>query len=391
MNTPKIILKKNEDRRIRSGHLWVFSNEIDKIESGAQNGDIVSVFDNRNEFLGIGFYNKNSLIAVRIINYTALIDLKEVFRRRILDAFKVRKTVYPNRESFRLVFSESDFLPGLIIDKYNNTFVLQIHSAGMEKNIDVIVEILKEELSAKNIFTINEAHFRQLEGLPPEDIIYLGKTEDEIIDDGTIKYKIDFTKGQKTGFYFDQSENRSFIGKICQGKTVLDAFCNSGGFGMHAAKAGAAEITFVDSSSAAIQSAKENYRLNSFTTNAEFVTGDVFDYLERVISLNKMYDVVMIDPPGFAKNKKSLNQAKKGYEKLNKLALSTINTGGFLVTSSCSHHLGETDFISLINNAAVKSKRKIRLLHFNTVSADHPSLPAMNETAYLKFAVFTVR
>jgi 23S rRNA (cytosine1962-C5)-methyltransferase len=389
LNTPKIILKKNEERRIRSGHLWVFSNEIDKIEDDPQNGEIVSVFDNKGEFIARGFFNKNSLIAVRVIDYSQHSELKELIKKKILTAHKLRKSFYPGRESFRLVFSESDFLPGLIIDKYNNTFVLQVYSFGMEKNIELVVEILKEEFTAKNIFTLNENHFRQIEGLTVEDKIYTGQIEDELIDDGSIKFKIDFSKGQKTGFYFDQTDNRFFIEKLCKGKTVLDTFCNSGGFGLHAAKAGAEETTFVDSSSTAIQSAKENFNLNGFKNKTEFIIEDVFNYLGKTSLQRKTFDVVMVDPPAFAKNKKNLNQAKKGYEKLNKLALSIINSGGFLVTSSCSYHLPEYDFISIINSAAMKSKRQIQLIHLNNASLDHPSLPSMNETSYLKFAVFS--
>lgn len=391
MTDKKIILKKNEDRRIRSGHLWVFSNEIFSTEGNPANGDIVELFDSKNELLGTGFYNKNSLIAVRLISDDRVEDLKSLFRVKILSAYSLRKQFYPERKSFRLVFSESDFLPGLIIDKYNHTFVLQVYSIGLEKNIELIVEILKEDFNAKNIFSLNEEHFRVIEGLPVENKIYTGSIEDETIDDGIIKYKIDFSTGQKTGFYFDQSDNRFFIQKLCKERSVLDAFCNSGGFGFHAIKSGSRNVTFVDSSASAIESAKSNYELNKLECETDFIRADVFDYLEECVNLSKTFDVVMIDPPAFAKNKKNINQAKKGYEKLNRLALTIINKNGFLITSSCSYHLDEKDFFSIINSASEKSKRQVQLLHFNNASLDHPSLPAMNETTYLKFAVFHVR
>ncbi len=391
MTLPKIILKKNEDRRIRSGHLWVFSNEIFSTEGNPVNGDLVEIFDAKNVFVGTGFYNKNSLIAVRLISNEKDIDLKSVFREKILAAYSLRKQFYPERESFRLVFSESDFLPGLIIDKYNYTYVLQVYSFGLEKNIELIIDILKEDFNAINIFSMNEEHFRLIEGLPVENKIYAGAIEDEIIDDGSIKYKIDFSAGQKTGFYFDQSDNRFFIQKLCKDKSVLDAFCNSGGFGFHAIKSGAKNVTFVDSSSQAIDSVKNNFDLNNLECEKETIRSDVFDYLEECIKLNKKFDVVMIDPPAFAKNKKNINQAKKGYEKLNRLALTIINKNGFLITSSCSYHLEEKDFFSIVNSASEKSNRQIQLVHFNNASLDHPSLPAMNETTYLKFAVFHVR
>ena len=386
----KIHLKRNEERRINSGHLWVFSNEIGSIEESPENGDLVEVYGSKNNFLGTGFYNKNSLISVRILSKDKIVDLYNLFKRKLSSAVELRKIFYPSRESYRLVFSESDFLPGLIVDKYNNTFVLQIYSFGMDKNIELIIRILKEEFSAENIFTKNEAYFRKLEGLPAEDKIYFGNIKNEIIDDGAIKYKIDFEAGQKTGFYFDQSDNRFFIERICRNKSVADLFCNSGGFGLHAARAGASSVTFVDSSSAEIGNAKYNYQLNNLKCTAEFIAGDVFDFIKGCISQGKKYDLVILDPPAFAKSKKDLAPAKKGYEKLNRMGLQILNDRGYLVTSSCSHHLSKSEFIQIINSAAAKSGKNIQLLHFNGASLDHPELPGMNETSYLKFCIFRV-
>lgn len=387
----EIFLKKHEDKRLLSGHLWVFSNEIEKNEGDPQNGDIVQIFDSNNIFLGTGFYNKNSLIAVRIFSRGKVDNLYEYFKELLGKAYKLRKDFYPEKESFRFVFSESDYLPGLIIDKYNNTFVLQIYSFGMQKNVDVILKILKEDYSAENIFTKNESYFRKLEGLPENDEIFLGSVSNEIINDGSIRFNIDFVKGHKTGFYFDQSDNRFFIEKLCSGKTVADLFCNSGGFGLHAAKAGAASVTFADSSASEIENVKTNIELNNIKCPIEFATTDIFDFLEKCISQNKKYDVVMIDPPAFAKNKKALPKAKKGYEKLNKLALQVLNDSGYLVTSSCSHHLLKGEFIRIVNSAALKAGKVIQLIKFNSASLDHPELPGMNETAYLKFLVFRIK
>ena len=386
----KIHLKKNEERRIKEGHLWVFSNEIGSIEGDCENGNLIEVYDSRNNLQGTGFYNKNSLISVRILSPEKIEDIYELLKGRLLAALNLRKTFYPSRNSFRLVFSESDFLPGLIIDKYNNTFVLQVYSYGMERNIELIVKILKEEFSAENIFTKNEVYFRQLEGLPEEDNVYLGSMQSETINDGLIQYKIDFAMTQKTGFYFDHSDNRFLVEKLCKNKTAVDLFCNSGGFGLHAAKAGAESVTFVDSSLLEIENAKNNFQLNELNCHSEFIISDVFEYIEKCIITGRKFDIVMIDPPAFAKNKKSLPVAKKGYEKLNRLAMQIINEGGYLATSSCSHHLAEGEFIRLINAAAVKSNKKIQLIHFNRASLDHPELPGMNETSYLKFGVFRV-
>ena len=386
----KLLLKKNEERRLKAGHLWIFSNEINKVENNPENGDIVEVYDSKNEYLGTAFYNKNSLISGRILSPEHINDFKSYIRRKILNAYSLREKFYPGAKSYRLAFSESDFLPGLIIDKYNQTFVLQIYSFGMQKNIQSIVEVLKEDLKAENIFSKNEEYFRKLEGLPESDELYLGEIKTEIINDGSVNYKIDFPKGQKTGFYFDQRDNRIFIEKIVKGENVIDAFCNSGGFGLHAAKAGAESIIFLDSSSFEIESAKQNYELNNFKNKAEFLVSDVFDYFEKISSEKKKFDVVMIDPPAFAKSKKNLKSAIKGYEKLNRLAMQLIVTGGFLVTSSCSHHLRTEEFIQIIARVAVKAKRDIQLIHFNGASLDHPQIPSMNETSYLKFAVFRI-
>jgi len=385
----KVFLKRNEDKRIFSGHLWVFSNEILKLEGEPSNGDLVQVCNYREDFIGCGFYNKNSLIAVRIISFGLIDDLEVLFRQRIISANSLRKTFYPQRDSYRMVFSESDFLPGLIIDKYNQTFVLQVYSFGMQKNISTIVRILKEEFNAENIFSKNENYFRQLEGLEETNEIYFGNFLTETINDGSVNYKVNFEQSQKTGFYFDQSDNRFFIEQLVKGKKVLDCFCNSGGFGLHAAKAGAKSVTFVDSSSNEIKTVKENYQLNGIESETEFITDDVFDYLER-ISNGEKFDVVMIDPPAFAKNKKSIPAAKKGYEKLNRRALKCTKPNGWLVTSSCSHHLTESDFFSVIQSASQKAVHQVQLIHFNGASFDHPRLISMPETSYLKFAVFRV-
>lgn len=386
----KIFLKRNEEKRIERGHLWIFSNEINNLEGDAENGDLIQIFDSKKNFLGTGFYNKNSLISVRLLSRKGIDDLQTFFKEKILAAFHYRRDIYPSRNSFRLVFSESDFLPGLIIDKYNNTYVLQVYSFGMQKNINLIVNVLCDELNAENVFSKNEAYFRQLEGLPLEDEIYFGKPKPELINEGFIHYEISFEKGQKTGFYFDQSDNRYFIEKITRGKSVADAFCNCGGFGLHAAHAGARNVIFVDSSANEIENAKKNYLLNNLKADASFAVNDVFDFLQENISRKIKYDVVMVDPPAFAKNKKSLPAAKKGYEKLNRLAIQNITSGGFLVTSSCSHHLKKEEFIEIVNSASIKAGRVIQLIYFNEASLDHPRLPAMEETSYLKFAVFRV-
>ncbi|NOS83985.1 MAG: class I SAM-dependent rRNA methyltransferase [Ignavibacteria bacterium] len=384
-----IFLKKNESRRIRNGHQWVFSNEIAKTEGSPESGVLAELYDQK-EYLGTGFYNKNSLISLRLLNNTYEDDLGSYIKDSILKANDLRKTFYPNRESYRMVFSESDFLPGLIIDKYNNTYVMQVYCFGMNENIQLVVDVLKNDLGAENIFTRNDPYFRKLEGLPEDDTVFLGEATPETIDDGSLKYKIDFASSQKTGFYFDQCDNREFIEKISGGKTVLDAFCNSGGFGMHASKAGAGFVTFLDSSTGEIENAEKNFALNELTSETDFIVMDVFDYFTKSIDAGRTFDIVMVDPPAFAKSRKSIPTALKGYAKLNKMAASCVGVNGYLVTSSCSHHVSQEDFLEAVISGASKANRKLQQVHFNGASFDHPSIPGMNETTYLKFAVFKV-
>lgn len=385
-----IFLKKNEDRRIRKGHLWAFSNEIEEPERLPQNGEVVKVFDSYNNFICNAFYNKNSLIAIRALDKDAKFDFYKYAKEKILSAYELRKTFYPNRNSYRLVFSEGDFMPGLVIDKYNDTYVLQVHSCGMDKNIADVVEILKSEFGAVNIFTKNEDYFRTLEGLPPDQTIFHGAMQDEIISDGTVSYKIGFENSHKTGFYFDQCDNREFVKKIAGGNTFLDCFCNSGGFGLHAANAGAASVTFVDSSQDAIDCAKANFEMNKLTSPSEFFTEDVFDFLEKCKEENRKFQIVNLDPPAFAKTKKNLDNAIKGYERLNRLGIETVERGGYLITSSCSFHIKEHVFFEIMRNAALKTGKKLQMVYNGRAAMDHPNLPIMEETVYLKFAVFRI-
>lgn len=386
----KLYLRKNEERRILNGHQWIFSNEIDRTENTIETGGLVEVYSSAGSKIGTGFYNKHSLIAVRMFKHSFSGDLEGYFKKLMLNAYNYRKRIYPNRNSYRLINSESDYMPGLIIDKYNDTYVLQVYCYGMQKNIAHIIDVLKTDLRATNIFSRNEPYLRKLEGLPEQYELFLGEIGSEIINDGKISYKIDFVNSQKTGFYFDQCDNREFIEKFAGGSAVLDAFCNCGGFGMHAAYAGAKSVTFVESSKTEIVNAKSNYRLNSLQTQAEFVESDVFDYLEKCVLENKKFDVVIIDPPAFAKSKRNIPSALKGYAKLNKLAFSCVDENGFLVSSSCSYHVGESDFLDVISQAARKSGKTAQLIYINSASMDHPQLPEMEETKYLKFMVFRV-
>lgn len=385
-----IKLKKGEERRAKEGYLWIFSNEVERIIKEIENGEIVEAVDYEGNFLAKCFYNKNSLITLRILSYDKNFEFDKEIEKRILKAYDFRKLLYKESECFRLVFSESDFLPGLIIDKFDDFFSIQINSAGFERQKEMTIEIIKKLFNPQTIAIKNEEIFRKLEGINGDSDIIIGEESVKVITIDEIKYRIDLEKGQKTGFYFDQRENRKLIRKISEGKKVLDLFCNSGGFGLNAAFAGAIEIDFVDSSEKEISLAKENFELNSFKSKANFVKADAFEFLELAIRSEKKYDAVFVDPPAFAKSKKNLPSAIKGYEKLFRKSLKITNDSGFAAFSSCSHHIDEFTFKDIVKNSARKEKKILREIYFGGAAPDHPKLASMPETSYLKFGLYQV-
>ena len=351
-------------------------------------GEVVELLRHDQKFLGLGFYHPHSLIAFRFLTSEQQEIGISFFEQRIQQAQKLRQKLYPGSETFRLTHGESDFLPGLIIDKYNEFISLQILSAGMDKQIEIICDVLETMFHPKAIIARNDVAIRALEELPLEKKVLRGNAGITIIDDG-VKFEVDVLNGQKTGFFLDQHENRKAIHRYAIGGTVLDCFCNEGGFALHAASAKAASVYGLDISESAITKAKVNARLNSAAV--EFEIGDVSEVLKLIGEKNKKFDMVILDPPSFTKSKKNIPAALRGYKELNAAAMQLINAGGFLVTASCSHHITEDGFLSAIEQAAVKAKRYVQLLEFSGAAPDHPVIPAMPETKYLKFAIFAVR
>ncbi len=384
----QIVLKKNEEHRIAAGHQWVFSNEIASLRGTPETGEIIELLRHDQKFLGLGFYHPHSLIAFRFLTS----EPEEIgfgfFEKRIQQALTLRQKLYPGAESFRLVHGEGDFLPGLIIDKFNEFISMQVLSAGMEKQTDLLCDVLETLFHPKAIVARNDAALRTLEELPLEKKVLRGNTGITIIDDG-VKFEVDVLNGQKTGFFLDQRENRKAIHRYAIGGTVLDCFCNEGGFALNAASAKAASVRGMDISEIAIAKAKVNARLNSAAV--EFEIGDVPETLKLLGEKIKKFDMVILDPPSFTKSKKNIPAALRGYKDINAAAMRLVNPGGFLVTASCSHHITEDGFLSAIEQAAVKAKRNVQLLEFSGAAPDHPVIPAMPETKYLKFAIFAVR
>ncbi|MBN1278455.1 MAG: class I SAM-dependent rRNA methyltransferase [Chlorobium sp.] len=388
-----IRLKPKEQRRLLKGHLWVFSNELQTVPKDIAAGETVQLLTHDNKLLGTGFYNPHSLIAFRLLSRSGELPDKAFFRKKIAEALRLREAIYSLDDSnaWRLVHGESDGLPGLIIDRFNRVIVLQAFSAGMDRHLPLISEVIDELLKPEAIVIRNESQLRELEGLPLYKDIVKGERSStcQTIHDAGISYEVDLHEGQKTGFFLDQRENRRFIRSFSKGADVLDVFTNDGGFALNALHGGARSAIMVDISEETLKRAEKNALLNGFE-NFSLITGDAFSLLSTMTEAKERFDVVILDPPSFTKSRKNLPAALKAYKKLNKLGLQLVKPGGFLATASCSHHVSEEDFLETIHQAALSAGRQLRMIHKNSQPPDHPVLLSMPETGYLKFACFYV-
>jgi 23S rRNA (cytosine1962-C5)-methyltransferase len=386
----QVILKKNEDARLLAGHQWIFSNEISSVDGLPAAGDIVEILRFDRHFLGLGYFNPHSLISVRFLTSQREDISRDFFERRITDALNLRTRLFPQAESFRLVNGESDFLPGLVIDKYNEFLSVQTLSCGMDQRISEICDVLESLLHPKAIVERNDTPLRTLEHLEEKKGTLRGFAEHTIVSENGAKFNVDLLKGQKTGFFLDQRENRKTVRCHVKGAKVLDCFCNEGGFTINASLGEASHVVGVDISEVGIERARVNSVINQ-KENIDFVQGDVFEILKEYSGQKKEFDVVILDPPSFTRSRKNVRSALKGYKTINGLALTIIKDGGYLMTASCSHHITEESFLETIDESSRKSGRKLRLLELSGASPDHPVLVSMPETKYLKFAVFSVQ
>lgn len=386
----QLLLKKNEDSRIRRGHLWVFSNEVKEVRGEPEVGDIVELRDHSGKFLGLGLYHPHSLISLRLLTTNdESIDF-HFFEHRFQQALELRKKIYPSQNAFRLVHSESDGLPGLVIDKYGDYFSVQTFSYSMDKRLTLICDVLESLFHPKGIVERNESSLRTLEGLEERKGILRGKISTVVVKEGDIEYEIDLLDGQKTGLFLDQRENRNLIRHYAKNARVLDCFCNDGGFAINAAHAGAREVSGVDVSSAAIKRAMHNAEINGLQNQCSFVEQDVFLYLNEAVVAQQTFDLIVLDPPSFTKSKKTVPTAKRGYKEINTTALRLLSKGGILATASCSHHVTREMYNEILAESAHAAGRTIQLLEWRGAAPDHPVLPAMPETEYLKFALLHV-
>lgn len=385
----KAILRPTREARVRSGHPWVFASDIDRAQGDFEPGDVVNVESSKGTFLGQAFYNPNSQIALRMLTYRDEKVDKEFFKNRIRTAWEYRQR-FCDINSCRLVFSESDFLPGLIVDKFADTLVVQSLSLGIEKWKDAIVEGLVETCSPSGIYERSDVPVRRLEGMEQTTGLLYGEVPErvEMVENG-IRFLVDVINGQKTGFFLDQKENRQEVMRLCEGARVLDCFTHNGSFALHAAKAGAASVLGVDISEEAVEVARENARINGLD-NAKFEAHNCFDHLRELTDAREKYDVVILDPPAFTKTRAQVESALRGYKEINLRGLKLVRNGGFLVSCSCSQHVSEDKFVEVINTAARDSKKRLRFVELRSQGHDHPVLPASPETRYLKCAIIQV-
>jgi 23S rRNA (cytosine1962-C5)-methyltransferase len=393
MSTPALHLKPKHEKRARAGHPWVFSNEIVEKAPDIPSGDAVDVLDSKGAFIGKGYWNPASLIAVRILTRNRKDDIDSVifYEQKLRNALCYRQSVYKDRKSLRLVHAEGDLLPGLVIDRYGDVLATQITTLGMEKRKDLLRQAVEEVFKPAGAILRSEGRNRQLEGLEDENATWFGDVDEQIIfDEFGVKFAVQPALGQKTGHFFDQAENRFFAGKLCAGKSVLDVYANSGGWALHALNHGADYAITIDKAALNAGRAEENARINGFADKFEAHTAEGRKTLIDMMEQNMRFGAVVLDPPAFAKTRKAAGPALRGYQEINRLGLCLVEPGGFLFTSSCSYHVQEDRYLEAIQTAAREMGRRLRIIRRGQQAPDHPVAPHIPETRYLKSYAFEV-
>ncbi|MEV5028641.1 class I SAM-dependent rRNA methyltransferase [Paenibacillus sp. LPE1-1-1.1] len=467
MSNSKIYLQKARKKRLEQGHPWVYATEIDRLEGEANPGDLVDVVNHQGRYLATGYWNPKSQITVRIVSYEPIAEMDaDFFRGRLRHCKEHRSRFVPDADC-RLVYGEADFLPGLVVDRFNNVLVLQLLTLGMDIRREALIEALVDVFQPQGIYERSDVGVRVLEGLEECTGTLYGECPPILeIEENGLKLEVDIVEGQKTGYFFDQRENRAAIaplmtgwggrsgirlvdreaaesgrieaagnthnhsalsadqvpvnanGKIVtfpywDGASVLECFAHTGSFTLHACKYGAKKVTCLDVSEHAIETAKRNVSRNGFSERVEFVVADAFEYLRAQVkgiehkkqrglggvdtskklegAAGRTWDVVILDPPAFAKTKSAVPGACRGYKDINLQGLKLVNEGGYLVTASCSYHMRPELFLETIQEAAADAGKLLRLVEWRAAGKDHPQLLGVNEGHYLKFAIFEVR
>ena len=396
MEQAAVILKKGEGRTLKAGGAWIFDNEIDKVEGTPEDGSLVEVRDFDGYGMGTGFYNSRSKIRVRMMSRKAgqPID-RDFLRMRVQNAWDYRKKTV-DTSSCRIIFGEADFLPGLVVDKFSDVLVVQSLALGIDRMKEEILSLLVEVLRAdgveiRGIYERSDAKVREQEGLPRQKG-FIGAefpTRVQIVENG-VRYEVDVEDGQKTGFFLDQKYNRLAIQRLCKDARVLDCFTHTGSFALNAGIAGASSVLGVDASQLAVDQARINAELNGLSDRVQFQCADVFDLLPELERQGEQFDVVILDPPAFAKSRASVKNATRGYRDINLRGMKLVRDGGYLATCSCSHFMTYELFTQTIAQAARSAHVRLRQVEYRTQASDHPILWAADESYYLKFYIFQV-
>lgn len=394
---PSIVLKAGSADRVIAGHPWIYAGSILRLTQPAADGALVQIKDYRQRFLGVGFYNAKSKIQVRVLAPERVEVNTAFFVERIRAALAVRRRHLPAATSFRVVNAESDFLSGLIVDKYGGVLVVQISSLGMDQRKAMIVEALQSIFSPSAIVERSEASFRKFEGLPEANGILAGQLEGTVpIELNGLKFDVDIQGGHKTGLYLDQQQNYQKVAELIQGGQALDCFSFLGGFALHCARAGAVHVHGLDQSEEAVAAADRNARANDLAEKCSFETVNVFDWLKAQTAVKPhekvvpKFDAIVLDPPSFTRTRSAVDDAMRGYKEIHLRALKLLKTGGTLATFCCSHHVDTAMFEAVILDAAFDARRVLRRVAIYSQSPDHPVLPAVPETEYLKGFAFEV-
>ncbi|MEX2399441.1 MAG: class I SAM-dependent rRNA methyltransferase [Rhodothermales bacterium] len=385
----RITLKKNKDKYLRRGHPWVFANLIAEESGDPGRGDVVEIADHSGDVLGKGLYHDESLIAVRFLTADAGQAVDDAFfRQRIERALALRRQVYGDATHYRLAFSESDGLPGTIIDRYGDVLTWTTLSYGMDARREGMLDALEDLLHPTAIIQRDDAPLREKDGLEQAVGVLRGSYDGpvEIVEDD-VTFVVDVLHGPKTGFFLDQRDHRRSVRRFAAGRSVLDVFCADGGFGLHTAAGGATHVDMLDSSSTALDRARRNAERNSLADRMSFIEADALEQLGEMAEAGKTYDLIILDPPGFAKSRRQVDQAMKAYQRINITAMQMLSPGGILATSSCSQAVDEADFLKAVEYSVRRSGSRTRTLYRGYQPADHPVLPTMPETHYLKFFV----
>ncbi|MCP9471263.1 MAG: class I SAM-dependent rRNA methyltransferase [Nitrospira sp.] len=371
--------------RHEPGHLWVYAGHVGDVKGQAAPGDLVEVLRPDGRRHGIGFFNPASKIVVRLVTFEEELVDEAFWRNRIAQAIRLRQRVIDGTNAYRLIYGEGDRLPGLIVDRYDHVLVMQTLSYGMDRRKDLLADILMQETGVSAVYLRNDAKSRRLEGLPLERKFLRGGGPTEIeIKEGLARFLVDIERGQKTGWFCDQRENRLAAAKLAEGGEVLDVFCHTGAFGIHAALAGARSVEGLDVGEEALASARRHAVMNQMESRCLYRKVDAFEEMRNLVKADRRYNLVMLDPPAFARSKEAVPRALAGYKDVNLLGIKLLKPEGFLITSSCSQPISEEALWGAVRSAARDVGRQIRLLESRGQGADHPVLASMPETRYLK-------